>query len=712
MAVVGILVVCLSGLAAAQESCSRVVVMTLPGVTWSDIRRVEPPAIESAIEMGSAGSISVRTNSSRTSLASGFATIGAGARVDGGVTTGGPAERTADEPMAADVAVGGFGEVVAGARSAGYGARPGALAGALAGGVTAVGNGDLGDPAPAAVGYGRYTLLAAASPEGIVSRAATGDRLLTDDPAAPYGVRTDPRELEGALDDALQTSCTVAIVDQGDLGRADQFAMSAPPATEARDEALLAADGAIDYLLERLDPSRDLLMIVSPTSPAWSDEAHLGVAIAVGPGFDAGSSLESASTRRRGIVTLPDVAPTILQHLGIERPPAMNGRPFYATVADGDRIAEAVSLDDESTFVDGIKGPINAAYVVFQVIVYALILVFMRMRERRGGVGVTAQRWLEVAGLAVVAFPVATFLAGTVKGHELGALWFCALLVALDAALVAAASATLRGSLDRLLALTSFTLVVIGADLVLGSRLQLNTVFGYSPIVAGRFAGAGNIVFAVLGVTALMTGALIAYRWPRGRFTLALVAVLFAVVVVIDGAPSFGSDVGGVLALVPALAISWLLLSGRRPGIRVLVVAALAAFVALGLFLAWDLSRPASSQTHLARLYQDVVQRGWGTLVDTITRKASSNLRVFRSTIYTYFIPPALVALAYLLRRPSGRWQRLAVNFPRLRAGLIGGLVLAVLGFAVNDSGVVIPAVILSFLVPMALLVHLVMGES
>ena len=32
---------------------------------------------------------------------------------------------------------------------------------------------------------------------------------------------------------------------------------------------------------------------------------------------------------------------------------------------------------------------------------------------------------------------------------------------------------------------------------------------------------------------------------------------------------------------------------------------------------------------------------------------------------------------------------------------------LAALGFAVNDSGIVIPAVMLSFLVPLAIMVHL-----
>ena len=66
-----------------------------------------------------------------------------------------------------------------------------------------------------------------------------------------------------------------------------------------------------------------------------------------------------------------------------------------------------------------------------------------------------------------------------------------------------------------------------------------------------------------------------------------------------------------------------------------------------------------------------------------------------------------------LLRRPRGRWNRLAHALPYLRAALAGGLLLAVLGFAVNDSGIVIPAVVLSFLVPLTLLVHLLLdGEA
>ena len=65
-----------------HASAVRVVVFALPGVTWEHVEEVQPPALMSFVENGAAGSMSVRTISSRTSYASGFATIGAGSRID------------------------------------------------------------------------------------------------------------------------------------------------------------------------------------------------------------------------------------------------------------------------------------------------------------------------------------------------------------------------------------------------------------------------------------------------------------------------------------------------------------------------------------------------------------------------------------------------------------------------------------------------------
>jgi hypothetical protein len=320
--------------------------------------------------------------------------------------------------------------------------------------------------------------------------------------------------------------------------------------------------------------------------------------------------------------------------------------------------------------------------------------------------------WLRRVAFCIVAFPFATYLATPIPARNLGLAWFVVALISIDILVVMVVSRFLRDPLERLLAITGATILLFILDLAFFKALQLNAVWGNDPIVAGRFTGLGNIAFAILGSSSLMTGALLVHRYPGRRWVFWVVAVLFGLTVVVDGAPQLGSDVGGVLALVPALGVTFLLLLGRAPSLKLVALTVLGALMALGLFLAVDLSRPPESRTHLARLVEDVQGRGLDAFTEALGRKIRTNIRVFRSTIWTYLVPPALGVIAWLLLRPKGRWHDMAISYPKLRAGLIGGLILATLGFAVNDSGIVVPAMVLSFLVPMSLILHVVMERD
>ncbi|HEX2236265.1 MAG TPA: hypothetical protein VHK89_08315 [Actinomycetota bacterium] len=702
---------------AQGRDCGRAVIVTLPGVTWADVRGVRPPHLLRAARAGAVGSVSVRTIATRTTYGAGYATLGAGSRIDGGDTTGslvGPREAVDSRRPVPDVVASGLGELTLLANEAGYGGRPGALGSAMGEQVlAAVGNADTGAPPPSPAGLERWVLLAAMDDDGVVDLAATGTELLETDPRAPFGVRTDPAAVRTALRAVLRRPCASVVVDPGDVTRADLASVGAPERwSRARGRALLAADALIGWLRGQLDPARDLLLIVSPTAPAWAGEARLGVALVVGEGWPPGSVLQSATTRRAGIVTLPDVAPTVLEHLGVSRPPDMTGRAWFPVEASADDpVAAAIDLNDEAVFVDRLKPKVSVVFIAAQVVVYAVaLLVLARAGPGRAGrIPRALEIALELAALAVVAFPPSAYLAGAFEGHELGTAAFVGALLATDALLVAVACTVARAPLARLLVVTSGTALLLIADLASGGRLQLNTVLGYSPIVAGRFSGIGNIAFAVLGAAGIVAGALLVHLARGRRAAHIAAAALFVAIVVADGAPQLGSDVGGVLALVPSLGITMLLLAGRRPSVRVVLAAGVGAIVVLGAFLAVDLARPPQQRTHLARLWTDVADRGAGALADTVRRKAEANLRVFLSTAYTLFVPPALGVMAWLLARPRGGWGRLAADFPRARAGLVGGLVLSVLGFAINDSGIVIPAVVLSYLVPFALLLHLVL---
>jgi hypothetical protein len=723
LSLVGLMALVVAPPVSAQEDCSRTVIFTLPGVVWEDVVRYDLPNILETASEGSVASIAVRTNSSRTSYASGYATIGAGTRTDGGRSAGAVAY---DQPEGLDgsgypaphfqhdVPASGVSEIEEIAKDADYHAEAGAFA-EVVDGVVAIGNGDPGLTPPTPAGWGRWPLLAAMDRSGVTDSAAVGSDLLVEDAKAPFGVRSDPVAMEESLDVVLENACVTLVVMEGDLARVDRYGLLVgEPSSDMKEKALLAADSLLGPIAGQLDFSRDLLLVVSPTSPWWDSDVHLGVAIARGPGFPAGTTLDSASTRQTGFVTLPDIAPTVLEHLGIDRPDSMLGRPFVPVEASGDLVQRQVDIDAESVFAHGLQAGLATGFVIFQIVIYltAFFLLTRRDRAERSIDKPAIPRWLQLACLAIIAYPLGTYLATPIEANAIGTPWFVASLIAIDLALVALVSFTIRSPLDRVLALTAATIFLFILDLTFLDALQLNAVFGNDPIVAGRFTGLGNIAFAILGTTSLLTGALMVNRWGDRSWVFWAVGALFAVTVIVDGAPALGSDVGGIISLVPVLSITFLLLLGKRPTVRTILIAVVAGVVALVLFLLVDLSRPPESRTHLGRLFEDIRARGFDVFTDTIARKIRTNLRVFRSTIWTYLVPPALAVIAWLLLRPQGRWQRLATTFPKVRAGLIGGLLLAVVGFAVNDSGIVVPAMVLSYLAPMSLLLHLVLERA
>ena len=89
--------------------------------------------------------------------------------------------------------------------------------------------------------------------------------------------------------------------------------------------ALTDADRLLAALLERTDPERDAVLVLSPVAP------RTGPAAGRRPGRRAGHRrglLRSATTRRDGYVQLADVAPTVLGLLGGELTEEIEGRAF------------------------------------------------------------------------------------------------------------------------------------------------------------------------------------------------------------------------------------------------------------------------------------------------------------------------------------------------------------------------------------------------
>ncbi len=85
---------------------------------------------------------------------------------------------------------------------------------------------------------------------------------------------------------------------------------------------------------------------------------------------------------------------------------------------------------------------------------------------------------------------------------------------------------------------------------------------------------------------------------------------------------------------------------------------------------------------------------------DVVHRKLLSNINILTSSVWTLIIPVALAFFIVLALRPPGHLRGIQQKVPGLRACLIGGLLAGLLGFAANDSGVAVPAIMLAVLLP------------
>jgi len=477
----------------------------------------------------------------------------------------------------------------------------------------------------------------------------------------------------------------------------------APLSDERRLGEMSGLDGTVESI-DAMRPANSLLMVVG-VSDLPEERAQLHFALLNGPGF-TGGVLESGSTRRAPFVQLSDVAPTVLKQLGIAAPTKMPYQPMRATSADGvdDRVTWFGELAQQADVQGQLTPPFFGLLVLLQAILYLGAFLILR-RHPRDRTRSRVLSFTHVVAVAAAAGPAATYLANVLPWwqaeHPVPSLLVAISLSGATLTAIAFAGPWRSHPFGPAGAVAGLTAIVLVGDLLAGAQLQLASLAGYSPIVAGRFVGFGNLAFAIFGTAmVLATAALVSGRSVRTTTWVVLAMGLAAIV--IDGAPFLGSDFGGVIALVPAFGTLLILATGRQLSFLRFGGLLVAGVLSVVVIATVDFLRPEDSRTHLGRFVQSVID---GDAVVIVQRKLEANLSLLTNSVLTLMVPLVLVFLAFLVRRPSGLLPWTFVRVPTLRAGLFAALALGVVGALVNDSGVAIPAMAATLAIPVAVAV-------
>jgi hypothetical protein len=644
---------------AAPAPVSHVVVVGIPGLQWSDVSAQTTPALYGIAARGSVGTLVEYAVLPLTCPGDGWLTLNGGVRAQEKHLEKGPCP--ALPQVSPTGAVPAMPAIVGYNKTLNYGPVWGALAGAGRGCSLAVGPG---------------AALALSDASGGVDR---------------YAAQVSSADLG---------RCPLTVIDLG-----------AEPIGPA--EVRSAAVRADDTELGRIDaelPAGTILMVASPGSLG---KAQLGVVVVSGPGYPAGL-LDAHSTRQPGMVVITDLTPSVLHWLGQPIPTGVDGAQLTpgsrgsldATIKGftGRATAERVWTDSHSLF-----------FWIYALADFAALggvgLLFWgatqtRRRQRARG-------W-RIAGVFAAAVPAGTFLANLVPWslYSHPALWLYGLAVVWTALIGAAALAGpwRRDPLGPFGAVCLLTVLVLGIDVMTGSRLQLETPFGLSVLEAGRFYGIGNEALGIYGISALCAAAWLGV-WalrrpggsPRAAITLSGLVALFAVVA--SGWPGFGAKVGGTIAMVPCFLLLFLALYGIRLNWRRVLLIAVSGLLLFAIFALVNYLIPATGTSDISAFTGNLLHgHGGGVL----SRKISSNIgSLTKKTAYSSLAPLTLVVVALMLWRPS--WFRLktvplAFAAEPLLPTLMGVLwLMPVLGWFADDSGVIVAATALPFALPLGI---------
>ncbi|MEV5705802.1 hypothetical protein [Actinoallomurus sp. NPDC052274] len=644
----------------------------VPGLRWSDIRRTGTPNLSNLTGQAAVGTLSVKTVAGHTCPIDGWLTVSAGQRSQlRHGSCGLP-------PAPTGTTVPGFPGMRDDNANSKYGSKLGLL----------------GDAVHAARGC----------------TMAIG-------PGAAVGAADRTGRVDGYFPSVDKTPadawshCALTVVDVDDVVRAyidagvDVDGHQVRVTSKDRATAASAADAQVGRIL-RATPAGTTVLLAGLSDNTGSSRLH--VAMATGPGYTP-RYLTANSTRTVGLVTLTDVTSTILHTLGVAQPKDAVGspwRPDGRKSASVSRVVHAMAdRDTHARIYSRFLMPFYVVLIVVQVALYAFATGALRRKSDRRLAAT------KVLALAAGALPVASFLANAVPWWRSGqpALTLTLLILAGVAVITAAA---LAGPWRR--SVTGPGAVVAGAtalflslDVMTGNHLQNCSVLGYTPVVAGRFYGFGNTTYA-LWVTGLiiavgaLAGLLIARRGDRRLLPLAVVVAGGAAALLIDGGPMWGADFGGIIAVIPGFTVFAFMLTGRRVRpTRVIAVLVAGAVFVLGLSF---LDSLRANPTHIGEFWKSLTGGGADTV---IYRKFLGMIGTLSHWQLTIIIVLGIGFLFFALLRPLA-WRAAALNMayehaPALRATLAAALVTAVVGMLVNDSGAAIPAMAFTVAVPLAL---------
>jgi len=509
------------------------------------------------------------------------------------------------------------------------------------------------------------------------------DNITVKDLNMPYGLRTDYDKLTADTKTYYKSSDAL-FVELGDTYRLDEYKLNLNENTYNKTRKQIYSY-INTYLKEvfNMIGENDVVYIVSesPSTLDYNNKRRLAPVIKFSD--NKKGLLESATTRRDGIIANLDLGVDILSEFGLKNK-AMIGRTLNNIEKDDNinylssQYEKIVSINNiRATVVNTFVGIVSASWVIAM-----LALLCKDKLPHKEKIFVILKELIKlglIMPLTLLLSPIFNFKSqlGLVSG-----------VVIMTILLYLSGRLLFKDNDIKQMGYYAFlTIVLIVIDSVMGTPLMKNCIMSYDAIVGARYYGVGNEYEGVTIASAVFAlSVLLNYKKIPKWFT-----ILLSVVILITSAfPSMGANVGGAISECIAYLLFIMLIFDVKLDFKKIMILGISAVVLVLIFAGLDLM--LGMESHLGVFTQQILQEGPQAIFNTFGRKISMNLKLAKSSVWVNILLVGIAVIGIFIFRPSKHMKNISNKYPMIFKGFIASMVGCLITLLVNDSGIVAAA--------------------
>lgn len=511
------------------------------------------------------------------------------------------------------------------------------------------------------------------------------DNVLIKDKSYPYGIRTDYKKILDEIE-KIKKKASLIVIDTGDLSRLASYNkyLNDEMFNFHRKNMLDKLDGFLENLVNNID-NNSMIMVISPNlekerlmssslSPVilWSTEENQK------------SILTSGTTRRDGIVANIDVAPTIARFLNV---PVKNFIGHNMTAKNIQNNTEFINkLDAKTNIISNLRTNFLTVYNIITIITILIFIILLFSNQISSNKLTTI---VENMSLIIILIPIVLLMLPllNIQNQIIYIISTVTMLVLTSLFL----KVIERKSRMWTLIVLIFTILVL--DIVSGSNLTKNSIIGYDPIIGARYFGIGNeLVGVLLTSTALVTTLIfgkVRYRWPL---------IMLVISTILIGHPSLGANVGGTISILFTAMIYILTSEDLKINFKRLILIGSTISILIVLIGFLDLTIN-DNPTHLGKTFLMIDEKGPLYLIDVIVRKIHVNIKLVKTSNWSKVLYICLIFISIMNIFFKENIKEMFKRYKYLDSGVASILSGSIVGFLLNDSGLLLSAIAISFLV-------------